>query len=311
MDLSNYILLEGETNPELTFEATDDDDGRIFMLKASNQWGEKFSRDAYLGTHEDAINYFNRVESLGGVVDNKPAINKFFRNLDSYGLRTYIRDAYLFCGVSYEGLPAKLISEDVSTLTLENFVSGDYKRNGLLAGLKGNGVSSSISTHLKNLVALPQSLSSFITEDDFTTGHNSYIGCFRQLYLSSLKRSGTQIRYCNHGSNQADYASWNPPDWNSRYILGQSREDDTRSRYLYSDGELVASNTTDRTFSGGVPQYRLFSSTYGSNTSTEDYPVEFWPGRMSFAHIGHPMSDIEVEKLNTVVQQLMTDLGVK
>lgn len=259
--------------------------------------------------HPDSLAYFHRVESLsGGVVDNKLAVDRFFHRLDDYDLRQYIREAYLLCGVSYEGLSAKLVHDEGVTpnLVLNNFVSGDYKRDGLLAGLKGNGSTSFIDTDFLR-AALPEtvSLSAFVTEDGPSDIAN-WIGNIHNGFGTVLQRvNSSNVRFNNYGSNstgaQRNHSSYTPAYWTGV----ASGEEPNRIRRLFRNGQSPATDSIDRAHTIGGRSFVLFAV---RNTSLE--LTNFSPHRLAFVHAGLELGETQVEDLNTAVQQLMIDLGV-
>lgn len=285
------------------------------MIEAGNE--VKLTGVTVISTaHPSTSDYIRRVHNIGGslrggsqtIAQRASALDRFFATLDREGLMPLIREAYLLTGVSYDGLPAKLIYEEGAgtTLTLENFVSGQYQQSGLLCGLKGDGETMAISTHLPGTLNVPLSLSAFVTDEVVLSGRQVFVSDGYQGFVHELRRRGGLLEFVanNSSGNIAGVSREIGP----RFLAGVARlETGNRSRFLYENGVLIADSLADVPYGQvAVQEYRLFASYRVSNDTWGDYSQ----ARMTFAHIGDELSDAQAAALNTITQQLMVDLGV-
>lgn len=128
------------------------------------------------GFDADAVAYFAAVEAAGGSFDLtgvsatyttsyvKKAHSDLFAGLKADGLWTKVTELYLLSGKTYAGMAVK--AKGSGTLTLTNFVSGDYVSAGSGAGLNSGGTKHFSGSTLD--VAIPNTnfhhLSMYLTE---------------------------------------------------------------------------------------------------------------------------------------------------
>jgi len=142
------------------------------------------------------------------------------------------------------------------------------------------------------------SLSSYLTEaGDYGVTHG-YIGASNPPDGTALGRltTGTQDTFHNSSDTAGDAATTNAA--RDGFFVGSART--SADRELYRNGSSVATNTTDQSSSGTLEfALHAYSATTGFYSNA----------RISFAHIGTPLTDTEAANLSTRVNALMTALG--
>lgn len=125
----------------------------------------------------DAVDYFSRVASIGGGLQNsafsergtKRRLSDFFVALKDGGLWPSISEMGIFLGVADLSsclVKARYAAGTPSVLTNFNFVAGDYSPAGATAGLKGDGATKYLVTGVDQMSLSITSLSqwAYITE---------------------------------------------------------------------------------------------------------------------------------------------------
>lgn len=125
------------------------------------------------GFDADAVDYFSRIASNGGGLQNggysergtKRRLSDFFVSLKDLGLWSSISEMGVFLGVA--GLPSCLVKAKFgagtpASLTNVNFVGGDYSSTGAAAGIKGDGATKYLDTGVNQNTLLLNSASLWV-----------------------------------------------------------------------------------------------------------------------------------------------------
>lgn len=254
----------------------------------------------------DAADYFARAEALGGSFDQrsinslytpsyvKSAINKMIVGMKQDGTWALLKEAYLFCGVSFNGITAKLKKSGAAALTNNGFVSSDFIAAGTGAGLNKNVSTKGMWTGM-------------LAGTDFfplTSMHLSYYAISVTTggaFMSDLANSTNQSSLLSSSARIPSNATATGGTATSTgLIMGSCQSTNLRKRFVR--GSSVATNST-------IPSWVATNTDIALFRHRSSSTVEISVFKSTFFSIGAGFSDAQALQFSNRVHQLMIDLG--
>jgi len=250
----------------------------------------------------DAIDYFARAEALGGSFDQtainatytedyvKDAIEAFIQGLKSDGVWDKLTEVYLLCGVSWDGITAKLKYLSTPTLSNSGVLEGNYVAAGIGAG-PGVYSSQHFNTGFFDTSLDPDDVS---VSGYLTTAVNGNPVTFVGNLNISVGRLAS-----DHQNRRA--ARFFTSEIAGSWIV-------VRQRYRLLS---CTSNTLRRYYENGIQEGSDSTNSHSNVFGGDEITIgDLERGNScSFAHIGLGLTDTEALNLSSRVNALMVALG--
>jgi surface protein len=265
--------------------------------------------DAYTS---EATDYFTRAETLGGSFDQtaidteftenyvKNAINTLIASLKSDGVWDKITELYLLCGVTFDGILAKLKYGSVATLTNNNFVSGDLLAAGSGAGLQGDKSTKYLDANAGSTNTADASYFAYVTARG--TAVRRLLGRYESADISEGHMIFDGLTYygfdCPTHSTDTGSSDCRVTGGNSApaFVCGTSRS--LTDRELYINGVSVGTDTTAASASTNSDTLECFRA---SSSPTD--------ARQAILGYGTGLTDTDALNLSNRVNAFVTAIG--